>query len=93
MTPLSLAIHYAIRLCYPLLDGQALNREALVELILQYVDGIIYSKTNSSEELIAAIEGSGKSVLDFQSDDQLIESVADFYNSIIGEEEEEESEE
>lgn len=77
---------------HPLLDGQALNREALVELILQYVDGIIYSKTNSSKELIAAIEDSGKSVLDFQSDDQLIESVADFYNSIIGAEEEESEE-
>lgn len=77
---------------HPLLDGNKLNRESLVELILQYVDGIIYSKTDSSQELIQAIEQSDVKSLDFVNDDQLIESVADFYSEVIGEKEEVEEE-
>lgn len=72
---------------HELLNGEKLNRESLVKLIMQYIDGIIYSEEDSSPELIEAIKGSGIASLPFVSDDQLIESVADFYSGVIGEQE------
>ncbi len=74
---------------HPLLDGRKLEKEALVELVLQYVDGIIYSKKEASQGLIDAIdhaaENSGLKYLDFVGNEQLIETVADFYSEVLQE--------
>ncbi|MBR8763310.1 Glycogen synthase [Porphyromonas levii] len=78
---------------HPLLDGNKLDREALVKLILEYVDGIIYSEANASDELKNVIKNSGIKALNFESDDKLIETVADFYTDVIGRDEEEDIDE
>ena len=78
---------------HPLLDGNKLDREALVKLILEYVDGIIYSGSEVSDELKNAILKSEVKALNFESDEQLMDTVADFYNDVIGREVEDEIDE
>lgn len=77
---------------HPLLDGKKLNKESLVQLILQYVDGIIYSEADAGDALKKSVQDSGLKTLNFESDDQLIETVADFYDEVSGAEEEDEEE-
>lgn len=76
---------------HPLLDGGKLDKEALVKLVLQYVDAIIYSEADASDELKQAIAKSGIKSLNFENDDKLIETVADFYAEVIGLDEEDET--
>lgn len=71
----------------PLLTGQKLDRETLIQLILKYADGIIYSKKDASDHLIDAIETSGIKSMDFIDPEELIEHVAEFYGEVEGEEE------
>lgn len=81
---------------HKLLDGKKLGKEDLVQLILQYVDGIIYSQSDASKELISAIEQeserSGLKCLNFEGDERLIETVADFYSEVMHERQIEEGE-
>lgn len=78
---------------HPLLDGQKLDKEALVSLILEYVDGIIYSEADVSEKLKGAVEASGVKSLNYEDEEKLIETVAGFYNELLGRNEEVEAEE
>lgn len=66
----------------PLLDGKALDKESLVQLILKYVDGMVISTNEISAELLDAIHHSGKKYLDYHEPEKLVGAVQEFYKSL-----------
>lgn len=67
---------------HPLLNGEALDRDALVELILTYIDGMVISTKDISNSLIEAIHSSGKKYLDYHEPEQLVDAVREFYKTL-----------
>lgn len=67
----------------PLLTGQELDRESLIQLILKYVDGIVISTKEISDDLLNSIHSSGIQYLDYQEPEVLVEGVAEFYNLLL----------
>ncbi|MDN4753054.1 glycogen/starch synthase [Porphyromonadaceae bacterium W3.11] len=66
----------------PLLNGNQLDKDMLAQLILKYVDGIVVATSDASKSLMDAITTSGVAYLDYQNNEQIIESMAEFYGKL-----------
>lgn len=69
---------------HPLLDGTALKREDLYKLILDYVDGLLISTADVSDDTRRSAEEHGLPTLDFDNMDESIDEVDAFYDRLLG---------
>lgn len=70
----------------PLLTGDKLDKETLIQLILKYVDGMVLATSDASQTLLDTIKKSGVPYLDYQNPEQVIKSMAEFYGRVDGSE-------
>ncbi|MDO5036027.1 MAG: glycogen/starch synthase [Porphyromonas sp.] len=68
-----------------LLTDEPLDRESLIDLILKYIDGIVISTKEISDDLVDRIHHTGIKYLDYHEPDQLVDAVAGFYSELLGE--------
>lgn len=68
-----------------LLTGEPLEREALIELALKYLDGIVISTKEISDDLLNRIHQSGIKYLDYQEPEELVDSLEGFYSQLLEE--------
>ena len=66
----------------PLLTDEPMDRESLVKLINKYIDGMVISTNEVSDDLLEAIHTSGNKYLDYHEPDKLVDAVKEFYKEL-----------